>query len=244
MKTLQNALYAILCVILLTACQPKPTIINHPELTHPSINFAPFDNDDCPSTGFGRSCKKESTLAMLGCDKISTPPKQLGSLSPSYPMATCEFYPREHGGDENGMIAGQDYFYGTGGFIYVFMRYVIWKDNKFQLIKNETELQKTFAPIETPEEALSYVLTAKNLDAYYNLAKNPQYKYEVDVLEDTHVEKINNGYTLYLYQYEVFGCGPHWTYLIEVDLTTDGIIKQKGPKHVFRDPGEDHLCVD
>jgi hypothetical protein len=119
-----------------------------------------------------------------------------------------------------------------------YIRYIVFKDNQFQLIKTESEFRKIFAPIETPEEALSYVLTTKNLSAYYGLARNPDYEYEVDVLEDTHVDTLTDGYLVHLYR--VSGCHPYWvTYAVEVHLSTNGTIKEMSSTPVFKEPSEE-----
>jgi len=91
---------------------------------------------------------------------------------------------------------------------------------------------------------LSYVLAVTNLSAYYGLAYDSAYKYEVDTLEDTYVPAEPNGYQLHLYAEGVFGCGPHWTFEVELHVSADGIIQEVTRQPIFRDPKQDDLCID
>lgn len=125
-----------------------------------------------------------------------------------------------------------------------YIRYVILRDGKFQLIKSEDEFREIYAPIESPEEALSYTLAVRNLSAYYGLQKNPDFVYNADTIEDTYVTPESDGYRLHLYSYEVFGCGPHWTSVVEIQVSREGIIREISRTPVFRDPDEDGMCVD
>jgi hypothetical protein len=223
----------LLLAFLVTACQPKPAIINHPA---PSlvIDFSPFTD----------TSQHNRFLVEFGCNQISQPSNYLGGLSPAYPIALCEVHPYAEESVNVDLVQGEDYFYNYGGLFPVYIRYLIVRDGEFQLIRNLDELQDVYAPIETPEEALSYALAATNLSAYYGIERNPDYTYEVDTLEDTHVETTDSGYVLHLYDYQDFGCGPFWTSTVDVQVTTDGTLTILDQEHVYRDPDNDNLCVD
>jgi hypothetical protein len=137
-----------------------------------------------------------------------------------------------------------EYFYRDGGLYPVYIRYVLIRDGGFQLVKNEEEFRAIYAPIESPDEALSYALAMRNLSAYYGLEYNREYEYFVDEIEDTHVETVADGYSVHLYHYQLFGCGPHNTYAIELLVDPQGTITQVAQEAVFKDPSEDGLCVD
>jgi hypothetical protein len=217
-------LYSLLAGMLmfLTACQPK--FINHPQ-PNLSVDFGAFAN-----------------AGDLGCDEIQEPSGLLGGLNPSHPIAICIIYfnPDEA---QPEIEAGQ-FIYAGGGLFPTYIRYVIFQDGKFITIKTAGEFQNIYAPIETPDEALSYVLALKSLSAYYDLKKDSTYKYEVDTIEDTFVTSESDGYRLHLYSYQLFGCGPHWTYVVDVHVTFEGDIEEISRTPVFRDPNEDGLCVD
>lgn len=136
------------------------------------------------------------------------------------------------------------YFYYTGGLFGRYVRYIIVQDGAFRLIKSGDEFREIYAPIETPEEALSYVLALEDLSAYYGLAYTPGYKYEVDTIEDSYVLPEGDGYRLHLYAYQLAGCGPHWTSEVEVQVTRDGAVQEMSRKPSFRDPNQDEVCID
>jgi hypothetical protein len=231
----------LLVAFLVTACQPTPAVINHPAPTL-TTDYSAFVEAGCAEGA--STCELDQFLADFGCNQISPASNYLGGLSPAYPIALCEVQPYAEESAAVDLIQGKDYFYNSGGLFPVYIRYLIARDGEFQLIRNLNELRDIYAPIETPEEALSYALAATDLSAYYGLERNPDYKYEVETLEDTHVETTEGGYLLHLYDYQVFGCGPHWTSTVDVQVTTDGALTILDQDHVYRDPTHDNLCVD
>ncbi len=223
---------------------PTVAIENHPrpELT---LDFSPFDDVGCPPDGSGlRYCEEGTALFTLGCDQIQKPSDLLGGLEPALPIALCLFEPFRHSDQPESIDVEGEYIYLTGGLMPVYVRYIIFRDDQFELIKSEEQFRDIFAPVEGENEALSYVLAMRNASAYYGIELNPEYEYSVDELEDTHVESSPEGYLVHLYKYQVYGCGPHFTYAIDFRVTDQGVIEEIDRKAVYKDPSEDTLCVD
>jgi len=221
---------------------PGIVIENHPRPDF-TLNFSPFEDMGCPIDESGRrNCEQESQLFSLGCDRIEKPSDLLGALEPAFPIAVCLFEPMNHP-DQSELMEGE-YIYRKGGMLPVFVRYVIFQDGQFQLMKSEEQFRDVFAPIESEDEALGYTLALRNLSAYYDLEFNPAYEYFVDKLEDTHVESSPEGYRINLYHYQFFGCGPHFTHAIVLRVTEQGMIEEISSEEVYKDPSEDGLCVD
>jgi hypothetical protein len=241
MKKKNNSWLLISLLLMLGACQSQPRFINHPQ-PNLSVTIDHFVAG-CLNDGSAQ-CMSESTRAALGCDEIQAPPSLLGGLNPSYPIAVCQMIPSQVKAETQVEIERGLYFFYTGGLFGSYVRYVIFQDGEFRLLKSEEEFRAMYAPIETPEEALSYVLAVTNLSAYYGLVYNSAYKYEVGTIEDTHVTSETDGYKLYLYQEAVFGCGPHWTFEVEMHVSTEGLIQEIDRKPIYRDPNMDELCVD
>ena len=221
---MKTKLFLASLLFALTACQPSPKFVNHPQ-PNLSITFNAIPD-----------------AAALGCDEIQEPFALLGGLDPSYPIALCiiNFNPDQA---QPEMEAGE-FIYATGGLFTTYLRYVILRDGQQVIIKTADEFRNIYVPIDSPDEALSYTLALRNLGAYYGLAKDPAYKYEVRKIEDTHVISEADGYRLNLYSHQFFGCGPHWTSLVELLVTFDGTITEVSATPVFRDPNMDDLCVD
>jgi hypothetical protein len=246
---MKNRIYVSLGVFLiLGACQQSISFVDHPR-PNLSVNFEPFEDADCPSSEYGlRYCDEGSTLWNLGCDEIQVTSDLLGGLDPAYPMATCFFEPMSRPEDSGASVSETleegNYFYVDGGFFPRFVRYVIYDEGAFTLINNEKELQEIFQPIDSPEEALSFALASTDTMASYNFDFDSENEYEVNELEDSHVEATSDGYLVYLYHYQFYGCGPHNTSLVVYHVSKDGELQQESSTPVFRDPEEDGLCVD
>jgi hypothetical protein len=242
MKNKNNSWLLISLLVLLVACQSKPRFINHPQ-PNLSVTFDGFDAAGCLKDSSGQ-CMSDSTRAALGCDEILVPPSLLGGLHPAYPIAVCELIPEQAQAETQAEIEKGLYFFYTGGLFGRYIRYVIFLDGEFHLLKSEDEFRAIYAPVETPEEALSYVVAVTNLSAYYGFAYDPAYTYEVGTIEDTHVTPDADGYKLHLFHEAVFGCGPHWTSEVDMHVSTEGIVREVSSKPIFRDPNLDEVCID
>jgi hypothetical protein len=244
----KQALCLIVAAALLAACSMGPRFDNHPQPSL-TVDHAPFAEAGCPTdaTGWPR-CQPDSPLAALGCDAMRPAPDLLGGLDPPYPIALCEIYPHWHEDDparsDEALQASGAYVLRRGGLWPVYVRYVIYGEGAYAIIKDAAALRALFAPIESPEEALSYALAATGLDALYGLARQPNHAYEGQVIRDSHVTSATNGYRLLLYHTQVFGCGPHWTHAVELHVRSDGEISELSRKPAFRDRSTDGMCID
>ena len=237
-----------LCIVLplvLAACQ-RPQFVNHPR-RHFSVDFSVFEDVGCPTGKYGeysnRRCEADSQMVALGCDDIRRD-NTLGGLEPAYPIAECVQSPDD--AEERGqIIEGGRYLFSRGAPMPQFVRYVIFRNDQFTLVETRAEFRSLFAPIATPEEALSYALVLTNdLSVRYDLEYDRKYKYVVDVIEDTHIEEIAGGYLVHLFSYNELGCGPHPTCAVDVQVTTQGAVKIVNSEAIFRDPAEDDMCFD
>jgi hypothetical protein len=231
MKTKTTLCLAIWLLISLSACQKKPQFINHTP----------------PNLAVSMDVFSDSTLLTdFGCKEIQAPPNLIGGLDPAYPIAICviEYIPGEGPEELAAEIESGQFIFYTGGLFGNYLRYIVYQNGEFVLLKTEEDMRKLYAPIESPDEALSYVLAVKRFSAYYGLTYDPAYEYEVDIIEDTYVTPESDGHLVHLFYDQVFGCGPHWIYDVDVHVSADGIIEQQNSRELFRDPSIDDLCVD
>lgn len=229
----KNIFYFLITLLfILGACTSKPQFINHPppDLT---VNFDAFANAD-------------TALADFGCNEILIPSNLIGGLNPPYPLALCQIdlYSGAASPEIESEIDAGEYIYALGGLSGTYFRYVIFQDGEYRLIETEDEFRTVYAPIESPEEALSYVLAVTRYSAAYGMEYDPSMKYEVRTLEDTYITSESDGYILHLYYSQFYGCGPHWTSAVDVQVSFEGVIKEVGQTQVFRDPNLDEVCVD
>jgi len=233
-------------LVLLAACQTQPRVINHdPPIL--SVSFIKFQEVACPLDENGNlNCGEGHPLSALDCDDILYPPSLFGGLDPSYPIAICQIdviYGNSSDETKAEIDAGE-YFYYAGGLSGIYIRYVIFRNDEFLLLKSEKEFRDVYAPIESPEEALSYALAVTNLSASYGIVLDSAYEYETDTIEDTFVTATSDGYDILLYAFAAYGCGPHWTSAVLVNVTKEGIIQELSQTNVFRDPNLDDVCFD
>ena len=231
MKTKIQLWLAIWLLLFLPACQSKPEFINHPapDLAVPMDVF--FD---------------DTLLSNFACHDIQAPSRFIGGLDPAYPIAICaiQLMPGETNEELAAEIESGQFFYYSGGLFGSYVRYIIYQNGEFVSLKAEEDFRKVFAPIESPEEALSYVLAVKNLSAAYGLQYDPAYAYEVDTIEDTYVTPDADGYLVHVFHDQAFGCGPHWTSEVDVHVSFAGTIEERSVRQIFRDPSVDDVCFD
>jgi hypothetical protein len=216
-----------------TVASSAPRFVNHPrpELL---VDVEPFEEAGCSlREGIRARCGSEPWLGVLNCDWMSKPPDLLGGLAPSYPMALCL---REE--DQGG------YLYKIGASLPAYVGYVVLRDGEPTSARTEEALQALFAPVESAEEALSYALAVTGLEAYYGLQLEPKLRYYAQTIEDTHVERTQEGYLVHLYHYQRFGCGVHDTYAVDLQVSPEGRVQEVGRVAAFKNPAQDGVCVD
>ena len=135
-----------------------------------------------------------------------------------------------------------------------FKRYVAFRNGEFLVLKTIEDLQSLFAPVTSPDEALSYALAATEYRPYYGLPFAQTYGYSLErheydyfekTLEDTHVTEGDDGsFTVHLFTDtgRFHGCGPHVTYSVDIQVSRDGQITLGTRIPVLAIP-ENHLCI-
>jgi hypothetical protein len=241
-------LLPLLSALILAGCQvinaARLGVENHPSPTLPPVDTTPFEQAGCALDEYGSwTCPPDSPLADLGCDELHQAKEMLGGLDPATPIVECWYYPTRHPGGEQDPFQ-EPRLFNHGCLMPVYVRYAIYREGQFGLVEDQQAMQATFAPIESPEEALSYTLASTRLEAHYDLQRQPNYRYFVDQLEDTQVTESDGGYEMNLYYYQVCGCGPHTTSRVDVQVNREGEIAQAEPVPAFENPDEDSLCVD
>lgn len=213
----------------------KANIIHHPR-PELSVDWDEFPSTGCIEHDSFRYCLDEpndlSDVFMCSTD-IWDRNWMFGGLNPSYPTAICG----------NASIRGNDpkaYLYmdfSHGCDIGEFVHYMVYDGEQYQIIASKNDLKRLFAPIETSEEALSYVLAATGLHVSYDGVKGhvtPQhYRYFVTEFEDTHVVEVEDGYSMNLFESQNCGCGPLKTFEIEFYVSNNGDIERLSKRKIY-----------
>lgn len=235
-------LFPILVIFFMAGCQNDSLSIKNHEKPDLQTDFTAFENVGCKSKGSGwYVCDSKSPLHEIGCDSIE---KQdlLGGFTPNYPVAKCHhsFY-KESGANPtpSECLTSTVRIFGADCD-----RLVVFKNGSYSIIKNRDDLRNLYAPVDSPNEALSFALASTKNHAEYGQTQKSQYVYYAQELEDTYVETVENGYLVHLFYTPVIGCGPFETVAIEEQVTRDGQVEEINRIPVYRDPADDTLCAD
>lgn len=212
-------------------------IINHPEPNLAS-EIKPFIDLGCAresSAAYVTCPVKTEPFASFGCSSIRST-NRLGALEPDLPIMQCVVSSTDRS-------LALPNIYNAGCLVNHFVRYIIFQDGQFKLVSNLEEFRKVYAPVESPDEALSYALATTGFKAYYN-QKLENYRYKVDLIEDTHVDQTPEGFTVHLFDDRLCGCGPYATSAVQVKVSCSGEVSIEAKTVLYEDPRLDGLCVD
>lgn len=227
-------LLCCLVLFVLSSCRSQDTIIEHPapELKVDNTYFE------------GQGCFKEMNCSPEGFQQpdppvtmIRKPADLLGGLSPAYPLAvgSTVLY-----SDEEEIPA----VYVNRCMRYQYIRYLVRVDEETRLVDSVEGIAALYAPIESPEEALSYAIAASGYTALNNIELIKRPTLYTNPVEETHVREIDGGYLVHLFDTYLCGCGPHITRSVDVTVFKDGTITFTEPQDAFSDPEYDGLCID
>jgi hypothetical protein len=188
-------------------------------------------------------CASVPAIAAMPCDQIYTTGDLLGGLDPNLPLAQCEYAPYRHEEYDLESFDGT-YFFNSGCSMAFLVKYIVPQGDEFKLVSNPAELAKVFAPIETPEEALSYAMAVSGLSPLYDIKLSGNYRFLADEISDSHVTQTETGYEVLLYDDYLCGCGPHTVSAVRVLVSADGQVQVLEPAPVYQDPKNDDLCID
>lgn len=219
--------------------RPKFISATPPALT---MDLKPFEEMGCKADQQGRlRCSpSQPPFDRVGCYEIIPVSPLLGGLKPSAVLMGCLLEPLP-----DVQIAPEEYFYNQaeGCLVPSYVRYVLYKDRQYTLLKNISQLKAAFAPIESPTEALSYAMVATGFQALYGL-KDENMRYRVAEIADTRVQLQNGVFDVTLYSYNACGCGPHAMNRRIVHVSPNGDVNADDPLPVWEDPTQDGVCLD
>lgn len=169
----------------------------------------------------------------FGLDEIEIVDINYGSLRPKFRLALGIKY-----GERDSVL------YWNGCMFPAGINLIVQDSLGFHLIWNKQDLKKYFSPIETKEEALSYVYASSGLSPSYDFEIKSRYRQFVDTIRTTYSTQSNNGFDINLFDYELCGCGPHTHFMIKYKVSFEGDIQELERIDLYEDPKEDGLCID
>ena len=221
----------------------QPEYIHHPQ-PDLKVNFEAFTEAGCILGDYGRmDCSNATVFSSMECDQIHQTGDMLGGLDPNLPLARCDYIPFNHEQYDLESLKGT-YFYNGGCSLPFLVRYIVPQEDGFTRVSNVDELAKVFAPISSPEEALSYAVATTGLSTLYDIQPPKNFRFLTDHIEDTYAAQTSEGFEVLLYDTYLCGCGPHTVSSVKVLVTTEGQIQIGDPQPAYQDPKNDDLCID
>jgi len=123
-----------------------------------------------------------------------------------------------------------------------FAKYIVSTPEGFKLLGNKEEFTEFFAPISTPEEAISFLVSITGDMTKYkiNLTKDKFTEVYATDVRPTYAEKTKEGIRVRLFKKELCGC-EHPLFAIEYLVTKDGVVTELDKQKMLTVRGP---CVD
>ena len=229
-------LISTVMILLINSGCTKSRFITHPRPQF-DLELDEFKSAGCstkPSSSYW-TCEEDSPISLLGCETLY-PYQLFGALTPAYPMMTCEAF------DQAPPTELQRYYKKSGCMRSYYTSIVIFYDNTFQLISSLSDFRTIFAPIESPDEALSYALAATDYHANYDSEPDPDLEYLTNKFENTYVKETKNGFEVHLFTpfSPPCSCDPHISSAINILVTREGEISTLDSEPAL----QSNWCVD
>jgi len=166
-----------------------------------------------------------SSFIESGCSQISNISEALGGLSPRLPMAEC-LAPIEDENFEEGIVR-------EGCLLPVYRRYIVKQDGEFMLIRTKAEFRSLYAPVQTPQEALSFAVALTDSFPRYDTSPPEDYFPVVASIEPSHAEEKDGAFSVHLFNRPICGCGSHPYYAVNYLVSKEGEVTELSRQMVY-----------
>jgi len=226
--------------VILAGCV-KPQIITDSgslNVTATATNASAFIEAGCIDQGNGwLNCSSIGLEERFSCEEMRIP-NSLGGLSPNVPIVECNVLAENWTGDTTTGIVHE------GCLQPLFRKYIVIEDGEYKLIGSKEEFIQSFAPVESPEEALAFAVALTNSYAVYNMTLSESYTTFVPKIRTTYVMETNMGFNVHLFFSQFCGCGNHPYYTIDYTVTRAGDVNETSSEKIYENPEFAGLCVD
>ncbi len=216
-----------------TPISGRPKFIDYPSpapLPTP-LPIAAFPDSGCEQIEYGGiKCSVSSPLRALGCDWFGGPSELAAGLTPAYPMvATCVASRR----------VGKC-LYVTGHPEPEWISYIFSREGEYVWANSVSIMQELFAPVDTPQEAITYAQLVTGLEARYSVKRasgsfhttTGKRVFFQEVLEGSHAVESDTGYVVNLFHSDILGCDAWITTQVDILVQYDGAVVWLGAKPV------------
>lgn len=214
--------------LLLASCTRTVTITEYPSLDW-SANVQQLRDSGCQGQ-VPASCTE---LIALGCAEAQGPGFYTGGLQPPYPIIECIH--------ADGEAPDPAFFRQVNGLDTRYRTFVIYQEGTYRYLIQKSAFQALFAPVESPEEALSFAMALTGFGARFDLDPDAEVEYLVDAIAETHVETTPEGYLVTLFDHaQQMGCDTVPFYTVQVLVTPEGQVQEVAREEIYRS----YACFD
>lgn len=165
------------------------------------------------------SAEYKTIMDSLKVGELKSVPDYYGGLNPKFEMAKAY----THQIESNNCLNRQNLNEINEAGEYC-VDLVIKNNNKYILVKSDNELKQIFVPIDSEEEAISYVSIITGTNPIYDF-KHINMKYLVENFEFTNALRKENGFETVTFDYDLFCCPPHKYNLTRCFVDFNGNVK-------------------
>lgn len=200
------------------------------------VDVAPFLVAGCTNGRDGLECGQVPALRELGCDLVWVD-DELYALTPAHPIAVCAT--RGYWGTD---MAATPFVRATGCMRAVWIRYVIWRDGRFELIASDADFRGVFGPVDSPVEARAFLVALRGFQVLRDVRPDLDERALAEHPEPSFAREHGDGYRVRVFEIERCGCGRHPTTAVELDVSRAGGFQELSRTDVLESRHE--ICVD
>ncbi|HUJ58478.1 MAG TPA: PDZ domain-containing protein [Kofleriaceae bacterium] len=197
------------------------TIIHHPTIVS-DADWTAFRDAGCNQWG---NCSQAAFARRFGCATADVA-TGLGGLRPVTAMAHC--YRPAGGSTLHGL-------YSVGGIRPFDVVLIASVGDRFEPITTRAEFVRAFAPVETPGEAMAFVLALTPGVTADDLAI-PPYAIASKRIESPFAERTPGGFHVHLFALPGLGCGQKSIATADYFVASNGDIHQTATEDIYADP--------
>jgi hypothetical protein len=212
--------------------ESTPEFISYPTPQPPSDSGDYLVQEGCRLNEYGFiACPQDSPLSQFGCDYFHEPQGIDSGLGPNIPLvATCEKETEEWEAAKAGGV------YLSGCAFQREIHYIFNNEDDYVLVSSE-ESSKTWLPIDSPAEALSYAQLVTGLEAFYGFTYDPTLMYFAESVEGSHVTQTDGGFEMNLFNFAACSCEPWINSQITIRVDQAGLVTWVDAVPVFMTTG-------
>lgn len=184
-----------------------------------------------------KACAERIAKAGFVCDRVEE--QRLAGLSPAYPALTCSHI---------GWDAPKEYVESSGCKMHVTHQYIFEVPRngtkELVLIKTKDEFTKFFAPIESPAEAIGYLMAVTQAYGTKVLPSFRDGEWKVKGARPTTVVDKGDEYTVRMFQQGHCGCYIPFFDEVTFSLKRDGAFTVVSTVRLWEDDPKNEICVD